>query len=358
MASTEPRRALVVGSTGIVGRALSARLVDQRWKTFGLSRSGRGGTPGVTDVAADLLDPAGLSRALAGTRPALVAISAWMRRSTEAENIEVNSALVRNVLAALEPERSIEHVALITGLKHYLGPFESYAAGVMPDTPFHEDAPRLSAPNFYYAQEDEVFTAAAKNGFRWSVHRPHSIFGFAVGNAMNMALTLSVYATLCKESGAPFIFPGSAMQWNGLTDVTDADLLADHIVWAATHPEGRNQAFNVVDGDVFRWRWMWPRIAEIFGIAWEGFAGAPRPLAARMGDASTAWRAVAAKHALVEPDITRLASWWHTDGDLGRNIECVTDMTKSRKAGFLTYRSSLDSFTEKVNRYRAARIIP
>lgn len=28
----------------------------------------------------------------------------------------------------------------------------------------------------------------------------------------------------------------------------------------------RNEDFNVVNGDVFRWKWMWPRIAEYFDI--------------------------------------------------------------------------------------------
>ena len=28
-----------------------------------------------------------------------------------------------------------------------------------------------------YAQEDEVFAAAARDGFTWTVHRPHTIIG-------------------------------------------------------------------------------------------------------------------------------------------------------------------------------------
>ncbi|NMO90999.1 hypothetical protein [Actinomycetospora sp. TBRC 11914] len=41
-------------------------------------------------------------------------------------------------------------------------------------------------------------------------------------------------------------------------------------------------------------------------------------------------------HALSRPLVVgvqdRVASFWHTDGDLGRDIECVTDMTRSRLA--------------------------
>src|SRR4051794_21425389 len=317
------RRALVVGATGIVGQNLGARLVAEGWEVHGLSRSGRAPGAGIRPVQADLSDPATLTRALDGLAPQLVAITAWTRMPTEAENIAVNAAAVRNVLTAVEPAGSVEHVALMTGLKHYLGPFEAYAQGVMADTPFHEDEPRLDAPNFYYAQEDELFDAAARSGFTWSVHRAHTVFGFAVGNAMNMVLTLAAYATLCKELGRPFVFPGSSTQWNSVTDVTDADLLADQIIWAAGHEAGHDQAFNIANGDVFRWRWLWPQIAEYFGVAWEGFEGTPRRLVESMADVADAWKDIAAEHGLVEPDIERVASWWHSDGDLGREIEVL-----------------------------------
>jgi nucleoside-diphosphate-sugar epimerase len=228
----------------------------------------------------------------------------------------------------------------------------------MADTPFHEEEPRLDSPNFYYAQEDELFDSAERNGFSWSVHRSHTVFGFATGNAMNMVLTLSVYATICKELGLPFVFPGSETQWNAVTDVTDSDLLAEQIIWAGTHLEGKDEAFNIANGDVFRWRWLWPQLAAAFDVPWEGFDTEIRPLEARMGDMAETWRGIAAKYDLVEPDITRLASWWHSDSDLGRQIEVMTDMTKSRKAGFLGFRSTPDSLAEKIAAYRSARIIP
>lgn len=356
--SAGTHRALVVGSTGIVGQTVGRQFAEQGWETFGLSRSASVDILGVTNVSADLLDPESLAAALADVNPEVVVITAWMRNDTEAENIRVNSATVRNVLAALEPSGSVRHVALLTGLKHYLGPFESYGTGVMADTPFHESEPRLDFPNFYYAQEDEVFASAERNGFTWSVHRAHTIFGFATGNAMNMALTLSVYATLCKKLGQPFIFPGSEEQWNFVTDVTDADLLGEQLIWASTHAEAENEPFNIANGDVFRWRWLWPQIAAHFGIEWEGFAGEMRPLEPRMAGMEQAWSEIATENGLVESDLGRLASWWHTDGDLGRTIECLTDMTKSREAGFLNFRSTPASFFDKVQRYRDAHIIP
>jgi len=358
-ASEPERRALVVGASGISGTAVVELLVARGWEVAALSRGARTEN-GVRGIAANLLDPADLGRALADEHPTHVFFTAWSRRETEAENIAVNGAMVRDLLAALS-HAPLEHVALMTGLKHYLGPFEAYAAGVTPDTPFHEDEPRLDVPNFYYAQEDELFAAAERQGFTWSVHRSHTVIGHAVGNAMNMGLTIAVQATLAKESGLDFVFPGSEAQWNGLTDMTDAGVLAEQMLWAATDSAGRDEAFNVVNGDVFRWRWMWPRLAAHLGVPAErvvGFSGEPRPLEAQMAPLEAAWAGIAERHGLVERDVTRLASWWHTDADLGRPMEVVTDMTKSREAGFLSYRSTERAFAELFERYRAERIIP
>ncbi|MGI4746283.1 MAG: SDR family oxidoreductase [Janthinobacterium lividum] len=349
--------ALIVGSSGIVGNNLARHLVDKGWQVHGLARRPIA-TEGVLPVAADLLDPAALRTALAGVRPTRVFLTTWMRQPTEAENIKVNSAMVRNLLDAVSPAGSVEHVALVTGLKHYLGPFEAYGKGVLPATPFREEQPRLDIENFYYAQEDEVFAAAARDGFGWSVHRPHTIIGYAVGNAMNMGVTLAAYASICRATGRPFLFPGSAMQWNGLTDITDARVLARHLEWASTTPAARNEAFNIVNGDVFRWNWMWPRLAGWFGLEAAPFPGQGTPLEQQLADAGPIWTDIASKNGLVEPDLGRLASAWHTDADLGRPIEVVTDMSKSRKLGFLDYQSSDESFFDLFARLREERLIP
>lgn len=349
--------ALVVGASGIVGSATAEVLLRQGWTVHGLSRRPTS-QAGVVPVAADLQDKAATAAALADLRPQAVFITTWLRQDSEAENIRVNGAMVRNLLDGLRAGGSTRHVALVTGLKHYLGPFEAYGKGTLPQTPFREDQGRLDVENFYYAQEDEVFAAAERDGFSWSVHRPHTVIGMAVGNAMNMGTTLAVYATLCRETGRPFRFPGSAAQWNGLTDMTDAHLLARHLLWAATTPEARNEAFNVVNGDVFRWSWMWERIAQWFGLEPDGFDGSVRPLAEQMAGDAPVWRAIAEREGLVEPDLDRLSSPWHTDADLGRPIEVVTDMGKSRRLGFTEYQPTDDAFYALFTRLKDERLIP
>jgi hypothetical protein len=147
------------------------------------------------------------------------------------------------------------------------------------------------------------------------------------------------------------------MQWNGLTDMTDARLLARQLEWAATTEAARNQAFNVVNGDVFRWSWMWQRLAGWFGLEPAPFPGEGVPLEQQLADAGPLWADIARRHDLIEPDLAGLVSPWHTDADLGRPIEVVTDMSKSRKLGFLDYQATDDSIFELFARLRDARII-
>ena len=175
---------------------------------------------------------------------------------------------------------------------------------------------------------------------------------------MNMGSTLAVYATICKELGKPMQFPGSQVQWNSLTDITDARILAKHLLWAATTPAARDQAFNIVNGDTFRWKWLWKRIAKWFDVEAVELYGEGHPLVQQLADAAPVWRGIAEKYGLAEPDLSVLTSAWHTDADLGRPIEVVTDMSKSRKLGFTEFQSSEDSFFDLFATLRQAKFIP
>jgi nucleoside-diphosphate-sugar epimerase len=353
----QQHHALVIGHTGIVGGNLAAHLLELGWKVTGVARHASVTVPGVVPVAVDLLDRDATLAALAHVDPTHVFFSTWARRDTEAENVIANGAMLANALDAVAAAPSLRHMALVTGTKHYLGPFEAYGSS-KPDTPFVEDRPRLPGENFYYTQEDILFERAAARGCGWSVHRPHTVIGYALGNAMNMGVTLAVYATICKETGRPFVYPGSRQQYEAVTDMTDARLLAHHLAWAATSGAARHQSFNVVNGDVFRWRQMWAVLAAEFGLVNEGLPARTTPLAEQMADAGPVWDAIVRKHGLQANKLDRLASWWHTDGDLGRDVECFNSMTKSRLAGFNDYQDTAQAFRDLFARLRAERIIP
>jgi nucleoside-diphosphate-sugar epimerase len=349
-------RALVVGATGISGGNLTQRLLTDGWEVTGLCRRPDDLDGRITPLVADLLDREAVFAAVGGTAPTHVFYATWSRGSTEAENCDVNGRMLQNLLDAVSVEKSVRHVALVTGLKHYLGPFEAYAK-VQPDTPFSEDQPRLPYQNFYYVQEDVLFAAAERDGFTWSVHRPHTMIGWALGNAMNMGVTLAVYGAICRETGRGFQYPGSREQWEAVTDVTDAGLLAEHLVWAATTPAAANEALNIVNGDVFRWRRLWPRLAAVLGVEPIPFEGEPVPLEQQMEDAGEIWPEIVRRHGLRDLKVDHLASWWHTDADLGRTVETFTDMGRSRRLGFAGVRDTESSFTDLFARLRAERIV-
>ena len=77
-----------------------------------------------------------------------------------------------------------------------------------------------------------------------------------------------------------------------------------------------------------------------------------------MADDAEVWQSMAKQFGLAEEDIHKLISPWHTDADLGRPIEVVTDMSKSRKFGFLDYQQSDEAFFDVFDRLRAGKLIP
>jgi nucleoside-diphosphate-sugar epimerase len=134
--------ALVVGVTGISGGNVAQRLLADGWQVSGLSRNPTGLDERIAPVAADLEDAEAVAAAVRGTAPTHVFFTTWSRRATEAENCDVNGRMLQNLLDATAVEKSVRHVALVTGLKHYLGPFEAYAKA-QPDTPYSEQQARL-----------------------------------------------------------------------------------------------------------------------------------------------------------------------------------------------------------------------
>jgi hypothetical protein len=103
---------------------------------------------------------------------------------------------------------------------------------------------------------------------------------------------------------------------------------------------------------------MWPRLAAALGVEPVPFNGEPAPLEQQMADAGEVWPEIVRRHGLRDTNVDRLASWWHTDADLGRTIETFTDMGRSRRLGFFGVRDSESSFTELFARLREERIVP
>jgi hypothetical protein len=97
---------------------------------------------------------------------------------------------------------TLRKVLLVEGAKFYGAHLSPYK------TPAKETDLRHMPPNFYYDQEDYLVERSAGKTWSWTAFRPSSICGFAVGNPMNMAAVIAVYASLCRELRLPLRFPG------------------------------------------------------------------------------------------------------------------------------------------------------
>jgi hypothetical protein len=109
---------------------------------------------------------------------------------------------------------------------------------------------------------------------------------------------------------------------------------------------------------VFRWKRMWGVVAAGLGVEAAPYPGTPSPLEQQMRDAGSVWPAMVERHGLRPYAVEQLASWWHTDADLGRTLETFTSMGKARRFGFLEYQDSAASFLDVFDALRREQIIP
>lgn len=337
--------ALVAGAGGIIGKALLEEIGrTPGWQGLALSR--RAG-----DIVADLNDAEATRTALAGARNVThVFYAAYGPGGGLAEEDKRNSAMMRNLLDGLEAVGApVERVVLYQGAKVYgvhLGPVT---------TPFYEDEnPRPIGPNFYFTQERELQQRRAEGGPDWSILRPDVVVGDAAGNAMNIATVIGTYAALSAADGAAFRFPGSRRTYDDcLAQVTDAHALARASLWAATAEQAAGQAFNYVHPP-FRWRRMWEKVAERFGLG----VGEPIPfsLATHMPALEPVWKAMTSD--LAEPDFARAVGWGFGDFIFGTEADVISDMTKIRLAGFSEDVDPVDAMIRAIERQQAGRVIP
>lgn len=360
---------LLIGVTGIVGNSLAEILPlpdtpGGPWKVYGVARRPRpawNADHPIEYIQCDVSDPDDAQSKLSPlTDVTHVFYVSWTQRPTEAENCDVNGAMLRNVLRALIPNApNLRHVSLQTGCKHYLGPFELIGKIESHEPPFTEDLPRLDAPNFYYTQEDILFEETQKKeGLTFSIHRPQVIFGFSPYSLMNLIGTLCVYAAICKHEGVPLKFPGSKAAWECYSAASDADLIAEQHIWAAVDPYARNEAFNCSNGDVFKWKHMWKVLAEQFGIEDYGFEqGLDLRLSEVMKDKGGVWDEIVRENQLLPTKLEEVGDWWFSDLILSGEAP-LDSMNKAKEHGFLGFRNSKNSLITWVDRAKAYKIVP
>jgi nucleoside-diphosphate-sugar epimerase len=350
--STQNKTALVVGAQGVIGRNLIDHLVTlEDWEVIGLSR--RGGKSGgrVRYVAVDLLDPDDYREKLGSlTQVTHIFYTAFQDRPTWAELVPPNLAMLVNLVEAVEPVAvGLQHVSLMQGYKVYgahLGPFK---------TPARETDAYHMPPEFNVDQQAFLEDRQKGKAWTWSAIRPSVVCGFALGNPMNLAMVIAVYAAISKELGLPLRFPGKPGAYDKLLEMTDAGLLARATVWAATDKRRANQAFNVNNGDLFRWSEMWPKIARFFDL--EVAPPLPMSLDVVMADKEPLWAAMTQKHQLEYP-YRDVSSWRFGDFVFSWDYDMFADGSKARRFGFHEYIDTEAMFLNIFEGFRRRRVIP
>ncbi|KAL0384284.1 UNVERIFIED_CONTAM: 3-oxo-Delta(4,5)-steroid 5-beta-reductase [Sesamum radiatum] len=362
--------ALIIGVTGLVGNSLAEILPlsdtpGGPWKVYGVARRPR---PSWSDdypinyIQCDVLNRDDtLAKLSTLTDITHVFYATWTNRPTEAENCEANGRMLQNVLDAVIPNcPNLKHICMQTGRKHYVGPFEAFGKlETQLETPYTEDMPRLNFINFYYTLEDILCKEVEKKeGLTWSVHRPGTIFGFSPHSMMNLVGTLCAYAAICKHEGKVLRFPGCKEAWDGYSDCSDADLIAEHQIWAAVDPHAKNEAFNVNNGDVYKWKHLWKVLAEQFGVeCGEYEEGQTITFEELMKEKGPVWDEMVREKGLTPTKLEDVGLWWFADVILGN--KCFLDtMNKSKEHGFLGFRNSKKSFISWIEKVKANKIVP
>jgi nucleoside-diphosphate-sugar epimerase len=128
------RKVLVAGAHGVIGRAAAIRLAAQPdTEVFGLSRRVEPSIANVQFVSVDLLQPALVAERLSAIRGVThVVFAAYIEKQSAAEKSEVNAAILRKLLDAVEATSpGLQHITFYQGGKAYgsdLGPFKTHAA--------------------------------------------------------------------------------------------------------------------------------------------------------------------------------------------------------------------------------------
>lgn len=307
------RTVLITGASGLVGSATIDSFLNADWNVIAVSRR----RPEVisdkpfTHLSVDLQDSEACNSSFSALsqvthiayaavyeKPGLIA--GW----TDPEQMSTNLDMLKNVITPLSNIAKIEHVSLLQGTK-------AYGAHLHPiRIPARERETRDNHPNSYWFQEDYIREKSTELGFGWTIFRPTIVLGPNIGVAMNTIPVIAVYATLCREEGRPFCYPGHISYPREAVDVR---LIGDALVWAADNSVSWQEHYNLTNGEVFSWRDLWPSLAAYFKI--ELGPDTPVRLSEYLPSQEKAWSNIVKKHDLRPTKMTDILGQSHFSAD-------------------------------------------
>jgi nucleoside-diphosphate-sugar epimerase len=341
---------LIVGGSGVTGQGAIEAMNGGDWQVTTLSRA-RQGEGDASHLSADLLDPESL-RTYGATLATVTHIfyAALKPSADPATEAQENGRMFQNLIeAVIAAGADLKRVIFLQGGKVYGAHLGVYK------TPARENDSRHFPPNLYFEHEDYARTLPDR-GIGWTALRPDIVIGHSLGSAMNLGNLIGVYGTLCKQLGVDMQFPGTSAAYQVLVNTTNARLLGEAVLWAAnTDQDG---AFNITNGDQFRWQHVWPKLADWFGLN----VGEPQPINLQNrlnGACADVWRALASRHGLAVSNIDQFAQGAFGDFLFHVETDAVFDVTKARRAGFpgMTLHSDEDLIAHLEDMVRR-RLIP
>jgi nucleoside-diphosphate-sugar epimerase len=346
--------ALVVGSSGIVGRAMLTHLDSlPDWRAVGVSRRVPEFQTSAKLFSLDVLDRDACEATLSENSDIThVFYTAFVAKESFAAEIAPNLTMLQNIVGAAEKHcPNLKHIQVMQGSKWYgshLGPYP---------TPAREDQTRHPFPHFYFDQQAWLSAHQSGKSWTWSALRPHGIWGFAVGGQINMMLAIAIYASVLKHMGLPLIYPGEPGAFDAVYQCTEARHLARGMVWASTSEAAQNDAFNLTNGDFVRWRQAWPVVADWFDMEVGGIQ--TFDIETFMSDKEGMWAELRDAHGLRPYKISDLTLWSAiTANMLKAKWDQMSSMTKARKAGWHEFNDSFEMIHRQFDQLAADRVIP
>lgn len=316
---------LIAGASGVTGLGALRAFADSDWKLTTMSRSQQAPSE-FPHLSGDFLDKESIARHSEELRNiSHIFYAAYKPIDDPKLEAEENGAMFSQLIdAVLEAGADLKRVIFLQGGKVYGAHLGRYK------TPAREDDSRHFPPNLYFNHQNYAESLESQ-GIHWTALRPDIVIGPSLHSAMNLGNLIGVYGTLCRELGVDMHFPGSERAYGALINICSADVLGAAVRWAAE--EGKNGAYNITNGDYFRWKQVWPQLAKSFGLQ----AGEPQgiDMQQRLNYANKeTWTGLAHKYQLEVQDIDALAQG--SFGDFIFNVEhdAIFDVTKARRAGF------------------------
>lgn len=174
---------------------------------------------------------------------------------------------------------------------------------------------------------------------------------------MNLCAVLGVYASVLKERGEPLYYPGDGL---ALGEGSDSEIIAKACEWALHEPKAKNQAYNVLNGELSTLKEEWGFVAKAFGME----AGPVKTFSfvKELPGFSKEWDAIRGKYGLQAPNLDKLLgqSAQFCEYVFRRSNVAPSAMSgiKIRRAGFNETIYMDEMITKWIKKYQEEELFP